>query len=99
MPPYQEKSRGGSPDIRLYIMALGGVQQGIGPTLLEALVQGEDDPRVLAARRLASLGPEAGAAVPALRAALSDSDWILRREAQLALRRVEATGDDSHVRR
>lgn len=95
----QEKSRGGSPDIRLYIMALGGVQQGIGPTLLEALVQGEDDPRVLAARRLASLGPEAGAAVPALRAALSDSDWILRREAQLALRRVEATGDDSHVRR
>ncbi|MBM3854104.1 MAG: hypothetical protein FJ399_13275 [Verrucomicrobia bacterium] len=85
----QEKS--GRPDaaVRLYIMALGGVQQGLAPALLEALVQGERDSRVQAARRLGALGRAARAAVPALRSVLPDDDWIVRREAMLALRRIE----------
>jgi HEAT repeat protein len=79
-----------SDDVRGYIMALGGVQQGIAQALLEALTQGERDTRAIAARRLAALGPSAGGAIPALRAALADADWIVRREAFLALRRIES---------
>jgi HEAT repeat protein len=77
--------------VRQYLMALGGVQQGIGPVLLEALTHGERDPRVIAMRRLAALGPAAKEAVPALRGALRDADWIVRREAFFALRRIEGT--------
>jgi HEAT repeat protein len=88
----QEKS--GRPDaaVRLYIMALGGVQQGLAPALLEALVLGERDPRVQAARRLGALGRAAIAVVPTLRSVVQDPDWILRREAMLALRLIEGAG-------
>jgi HEAT repeat protein len=40
---------------------------------------------VIAIRRLAALGPAAKEAAPALRAALDDIDWLVRREAFLAL--------------
>jgi acetyl esterase len=76
-------------EVRRYIMALGGIQQGIAQVLLEALRQGEQDTRVIAARRLAALGPSAREAIPALRAAQADPDWLVRREAFLALRRIE----------
>ncbi len=86
----QEKTGAFTAEVRQYVMALGGVQQGIAPTLLEALAQGEQDARVLAVRQLAALGPAARDAIPALRAAMADADWILRREAFLALRRIES---------
>ena len=79
-----------SEDVRHYIMALGGVQQGIAQVLLETLTRGEQDTRVIAARRLAALGPSAKEAIPALRSALADADWLVRREAFLALRRIES---------
>ena len=75
---------------RMYVMALGGVQQGIAPALLESLAQGEQDPRVRAIRRLAEIGREAQLAVPVLREVLDDPDWIVRREAFLALQRIQA---------
>jgi HEAT repeat protein len=78
-----------SDDVRHYIMALGGVQQGIASVLLEALTQGEQDTRVIAIRRLAALGPLAQEAIPTLRAALDDTDWIIRREAFLALDQIK----------
>lgn len=89
----QEKAGIRSSEMWLYVMALGGVQQGIGPALLEALLRGDDDPRVSAARRLGELGPAAAAAAAALRVASTDLDWILRREALLALRRIETAAD------
>ena len=48
-------------------MALGGVQQGIAQVLLETLVLGEQDTRVIAVRRLAALGPKAKEAIHPLR--------------------------------
>ena len=66
------------------------MQQGIAPTLLEALKQADEDERVLAVRRLASR-ETAPAAVPALRSLLSDSDWIVRREAYFALQQIESS--------
>jgi HEAT repeat protein len=80
---------GGLPaEIRRYVMALGGVQQGIASTLREAWAQAQRDPRVQAVRQLAAIGPAAREAIPALRAALDDADWIIRREAFLALQRI-----------
>jgi HEAT repeat protein len=76
-------------DIRQYVMALGGVQQGIAPALLEALARGEQDQRVLAIRRLAPLGPQAKEAIPVLTGRLQDDDWLVRREAFLALNQIE----------
>ena len=78
-----------SDSARLYVMALGGVQQGIAPTLLESVKECEKDPRVAAARNLGVLGPEAREAVPALRKALRDGNWLLRLEAFGALRRID----------
>jgi HEAT repeat protein len=86
----QETEGNFSEGVVRYLMALGGIQQGITPVLLESLARGEQDPRVLAARRLGALGPAAREAIPVLRAATADPDWIVRREAILALRRVEA---------
>jgi len=71
-----------------YLMALGGIQQGIAPVLLESLAVGERNERVIAIRRLGAVGPAASAAIPALEAAARDPDWIVRREAFLALRRI-----------
>ncbi len=87
----QEKAGTLSDSARLYVMALGGVQAGITPALLESLAQGEQDARVLAARRLSALGPAAKEAVPALRANLGDADWLVRREAFLALCQIESS--------
>ena len=84
----QEKAGALSADVRQYIMALGGVQQGIAPTLLEAAARDDQDERVIAIRRLAALGPAAKEAIPALRSALENTDWIVRREAFLALNRI-----------
>ena len=84
-----------SNEVRQYLMALGGVQQGIGPALLEALAQGERDPRVHAIRRLAAMGPAAEEAIPALRMALIDADWLVRREAYRALQRIDASAVSS----
>jgi acetyl esterase/lipase/HEAT repeat protein len=85
----QEKAGTLSDGTKQYLMALGGVQQSIAPVLLEALAQGEQDPRVIAVRRLAAVGPAAREAIPVLRATLADADWIIRREAFLALHRIE----------
>jgi len=87
----QEKVGVLSNEVRQYLMALGGVQQGIAPALLEALAQGERDPRVHAIRRLAAIGPAAEEAIPALRMALADADWLVRREAYRALQRIGAS--------
>jgi HEAT repeat protein len=85
----QEKAGALSADVRQYLMALGGVQQGIAATLLEALAQGEHDERVIAIRRVAALGPAAKEAISALRSALEDTDWLVRREAFLALNQIK----------
>jgi len=84
-------------EIRQYVMALGGLQQGIAPTLREVWAQAQRDPRVHAERGLAALGPAAREAVPALRAALDDADWIIRREAFLALQRIAGDPVDPSV--
>jgi hypothetical protein len=63
-----------------YLMALGGIQQRIAPVLLASLTAADQDARVLAARKLGSMGAAAKAALPALEAASHDEDWILRRE-------------------
>lgn len=87
----QDKAGALSNETRLYIMALGGVQQGITATLLVALEQGEMDPRVAAIRRLGMMRPATIEAVSTLRAAARDDlDWMVRREAYLALQRFEA---------
>jgi HEAT repeat protein len=85
----QEKAGAFSAEARQYLMALGGVQQGIVPTLLEALAQGDQNERVIAIRRLAALGSAAKEAISALRSALADTDWLVRREADLALDRIK----------
>jgi acetyl esterase len=85
----EEKEGALSAGVVRYVMALGGVQQGITAALLKSLMEGERDPRVLAARRLGGLGSPAREAIPVLRAAAADSDWIVRREAALALNRLE----------
>ena len=79
-----------SDESRLYIMALGGVQQRIAAVMQKALTDSEHDERILAIRRLAELGPAAKEAIPALQAALMDSDWLVRREALAALRKITA---------
>jgi HEAT repeat protein len=91
----QERTGIFSNEVRQYLMALGGVQQGIAPALLEALTQGERDPRVHAIRHLAAIGPAAEEAIPALRMALIDADWLIRREAHRALQRIDASAVSS----
>ncbi len=86
----QEKAGALSSDTRQYLMALGGVQQGIAPTLLEALAAGGQNERVIAIRRLAALGPAAREAIPTLSEMLRDEDWLVRRGAFLALRSIES---------
>jgi|GEM_PF-846644 len=71
-----------------YIAALGGVQQSITPTLLAALSQSQSDPRAQAIRQLGTSGKQAIAAIPALKKALNDRDWIVRREAFFALQKI-----------
>ena len=85
----QEKAGNIDADVRQYLMALGGIQQSIAPVLLEVLAQGEQDMRVLAIRRLAALGPAAEEAIPALTEMLRDEDWLVRREAFLALDQIK----------
>lgn len=77
-----------------YLMALGGIQQRIAPALLASLTAADQDARVLAARKLGSMGAAAKAALQALEAASHDPDWILRRESRMAIRRI---GPSSHV--
>ncbi|MFZ5829922.1 MAG: HEAT repeat domain-containing protein [Planctomycetota bacterium] len=93
MTAYTQQEQAGTfgAGFRQYVMALGGVQQGIAPVLLEALGQGERDPRVHAVRRMAAIGPAAEGAIPALRTALADADWLVRREAYEALQSIGAS--------
>ncbi|MDZ4850267.1 MAG: HEAT repeat domain-containing protein [Pirellulaceae bacterium] len=81
---------------RTYLMALGGVQQGIAATLLESLAQSERDPRMLAIRSLGKLVPTAMQALPSLKSAVEDPDWIVRREAFFSIRRVDAAVSKPH---
>jgi HEAT repeat protein len=75
--------------VRGYLLALGGVQQRIVPVLLESLRASEENPRLLAARNLSSLGPAAKGAVPAIREVLDGPDWVLRMEAFCTLGRID----------
>ena len=72
-----------------YIMALGGVQQGIAGTLLAALSVSEKDERIHAIRELAAIGPSAKEAIPALKELLQDDDWLVRRASLGAIERIE----------
>ena len=85
----QDRAGALTDEVRLYLMALGGIQQGITPVLLAALEQAEQDPRVIAIRRLGRLGPAAKDAIPALGELRGDLDWVVRRETFLALRLIQ----------
>ncbi|HEY2416074.1 MAG TPA: alpha/beta hydrolase fold domain-containing protein [Pirellulaceae bacterium] len=84
----EEKEGKLSEAARQYLMALGGVQQGIAAVLQQAIADADRDQRVLALRRLASLGAAAKEALPAIESAKADPDWIIRREAYFASIRV-----------
>jgi hypothetical protein len=85
----QEENGKLSPEAMTFIMALGGVQQGIAQVLLECWAQADKDPRIQAVRALGALGAAAKESIPILRTATGDDDWILRREAITALRLIE----------
>jgi hypothetical protein len=71
-------------------MALGGVQQGIAAVVKRAWMEAQQDERVIAVRHLATLDPSANDVNRALKHALADPDWIVRREAFFALDRLSA---------
>jgi HEAT repeat protein len=84
----EDQSRKLSDESRQYVMALGGVQPRIAAVLRQTLADSRQNDRVLAIRQLAAMGPSAKEALPALQSALVDPDWIIRREAFVALRQV-----------
>ena len=86
----EEQSGKLSDESRLYIMALGGVQQGIAAVVKRAWMEAQQDERVIAVRHLATLDPSANDVNRALKHALADPDWIVRREAFFALDRLSA---------
>ena len=65
-------------DVRNYFMALGGIQQGIVPAMLEALGDEGRAKRRSAAKALGRIGESDEEAVSALEKALFDEDWMVR---------------------
>jgi len=72
------------------IEAMPGQHQHTVSSLVETLSDPQPDVRASAATALGQLGPDARAAVPALREALSDSRPLVRMLAEDALRRIDA---------
>jgi len=72
-----------------FFLALGGIQQGVSPSLLEALGDEDRAARRSAAKALGRIGEPGDEAVSSLKKALSDDDWIVRCAASDALRRIE----------
>jgi HEAT repeat protein len=88
-----------SKDVVRYFMALGGIQQGIASTLLEALGDEKRAARCSAAKALGRRDKPGKEAVAALEKALSDWDWMVRCAAAEALRRIrqEESADGSEL--
>lgn len=57
--------------------------------LIKALKNRDEWVRLQAAEALGDIGPDAREAVPALREALEDNDWAVRRDASAALKKIK----------
>ena len=63
------------------------------PLLMETLSSGDASVRLFACEALGRLGPQAKESIPALKKALNDDYDIVRRQARMALRRIEDEGE------
>jgi hypothetical protein len=76
-------------DVVHYFMALGGVQQGIVPALLEALGDEQRTARRSATKALGRIEEPSEDVLTLLEQALSDDDWMVRCAAAEALHNME----------